>query len=176
LGQRDIRRARDADVNDAQFAEAIAQFLPGYALRPDWNEDVLQWILQHASIKHRHGKLFRRTVYGKGDRLLGCYVYYVRPGGIAWVLQVFAHPDSRDAVVDSLLAHASAQGAIAVRGRAQPEMSDAFLRHHSVFLHRSSTVIHSRSPEVMNTIRLGDALLVGLTGEAWTQLIGGIFE
>lgn len=172
----DPRRSRDADTDDAELGEAIPPLLSAYALRPDWDADMLRWILEHAAAKHRHGPLFRRMVYGRGGRLLGCYLYYARPGGIAWVLQILAHPDSVDVVIDNLFAHAYAHGSIAVRGRTQPELYDALLHRRCAFMHRSSTVIHSRNPDAINAIRSGDALLVGLAGEAWTQLIGGHFE
>ena len=54
---------------------------------------------------------------------IGCYLYYGRPRGIAWVLQILAQPKHTDAVVNNLLAHAGAHGCVAVRGRTQPSLS-----------------------------------------------------
>ena len=66
-------------------------------------------------------------VYGRGKAPVGCYLYYGRPGGIAWVLQILALPEATDAVVANLLNHAEAHGSVAVHGRTQPHLLDTLL-------------------------------------------------
>jgi hypothetical protein len=166
---------RSVEADESQLLNCIPEFTAGYALRPEWDRVGLGFILDHAGSKDRYGKLYRRMVYGKGGRLLGCYLFYGRPRQVAWVLQIFARNETVDAVIATLLADAYAQGCVAVRGRTQPELLDSLLRQRCVMLHRSSTVVHSRNSEVMEAIRSGDALMIGLAGESWTQLIGGIF-
>jgi hypothetical protein len=164
-----------ADVSDEDLIALIPKFLDGYTLRPDLDPDLLRWMLKHAAQKDRHGPLFRRVVYGRNKAPLGLYLYYGRPRGTAFVLQIFAKPGATDAVVDDLLAHASRHGSVAVRGRTQPELLDALMRRRSVFLHRSSTMVHTRNPDLLGAINLGEALMNGLAGESWTRLIGGLF-
>ena len=165
----------DADAGDALLLDEIPRFAAGYAARPDWDRSSLQWVLAHARTKARRGTIRRRMVYGKNHVPLGCYVYYGRPRGIAWVLQILARPDCSDAVLDSLLTNALRDGSVAVRGRTHPRLMNALLRHGAMFFHRSSTVVHSADLELLQAIHSGDALLTGLAGEAWTRLIGDRF-
>ena len=62
-----------------------------------------------------------------------------------------------------------------MRGRTQPHLLDALLRNRCVFFQRSSTTVYSSNAELIGAIRSGDAFIVGLAGESWTQLIGENF-
>ena len=165
----------DADVTDEVLLEAIPKLTARYPLRPDWDVASLAWFLTHVARKDRHGELFRRMVYGKNREPIGCYLYYARPHGVAWVLQMLARPKAADAVVESLFAHAAGQRSVAIRGRAQPEFLDGLMRRSCAFFHRSSMVVAARRNELVETVRGGHALISGLAGEGWTQLIGGTF-
>ena len=112
---------------------------------------------------------------GKDGRPLGCYIYYGRRGGVAWVLQLLARPDAISPVLDNLLANAFARGCVGVRGRSQARLLDALQRRHCLFFHRSATVVHSHDAELVAAIRGGEALVTGLSGDAWTRLIGDTF-
>jgi len=52
---------------------------------------------------------------------------------------------------------------------------DALQRRHCLFFHRSATVVHSHDAELVAAIRGGEALVTGLSGDAWTRLIGDTF-
>ena len=165
----------DADPGDAALVDALMQLSANYSLRPDWDEEALSRFLQHAATKERHGVLVRRVVHGKRNVAVGCFLYYRRPGGVAFVLQVVARPDARDLVIDRLLNHTLRHGCIAVRGRATPAFQDALLRRKAIFLHRSSLTVYTRDSELLASVRAGDALVTGLAGESWTRLIGDSF-
>jgi hypothetical protein len=169
------RHCSDADVDDEALLEHIPQLCEHYALRPDWDRTSLAFFLRHAARKDRHGEFFRRMVYDRKGVPVGCYLYYGRPRGIAWVLQILARPEAVEAVVASLLAHAEAHGSVAVRGRTQPQLLDALLRHRCLFFQRASTTVYSKNADLMSAMRAGEALIIGLAGEGWTRLIGEKF-
>jgi len=164
-----------ADVDDEALIEQIPRFAAHYALRPDWDRATLAFFLRHAARKGRYGELYRRMVYGRNKTPVGCYLYYGRPRQIAFVLQVLALPEAVDAVVASLLSHAAQQRCVAVRGRTQPHLLDALLRHRCVFFQRSSTTVYTGNADLLSAIRSGDAFIIGLAGESWTRLIGEKF-
>jgi hypothetical protein len=168
--------ASGADAAEEEIAPAIVELAGDYALAPDWNSETLGWVLANARDKERHGPLTRRIVRGRGGRLLGCSLYFGRPSGIAWVLQILARSGSAGLVVDDLFQHAAQQGCAAVRGRSNPLLLDALLRRKCLLLHRASTMVHSPDPELLQAVRTADALLTGLAGESWTRLIGGEFS
>jgi hypothetical protein len=167
--------AHDVEASDELLLREIPQFAASYAIRPDWDAASLQWMLAQAQTKGRRGPVFRRMVYGANEAALGCYIYYGRPSGIAWVLQILARPEYIDAVVENLLAHAFRNGCAGVRGRTHPRLMNALLRQGCMFFHRSSTVVHTADRELLDAIHSGDALLTGLAGEAWSPLVGDTF-
>lgn len=170
----------DVDVDDTavsvdEFIAALPHLIARYALRPDWDETTLRWQLGHAAVKERFGDLQCRLV-AKGSRTVGGYLYYGRPGGIGFVLQMLALSKHEFSVVSSVLARAAADGCTAVRGRAQPEFLDGLMRHHALMFHRASMVVHTKDKDLSQTLRTGDGLVTGLAAEAWARMIGGVFS
>jgi len=167
--------AHDSEASDEDLIRLIPELASVYEVRPTWDPATLRWILAHAADKNRHGPMVRRVVHGKDGRALGCYIYYGRRGGVAWVLQLLARPDAIGPVLDQLLVNALARGCVGVRGRSQARLLDALQRRHCLFFHRSATVVHSHDAELVAAVRAGEALVTGLTGDAWTRLIGDTF-
>jgi hypothetical protein len=165
----------DIDASDELLAEQIPRLAASYPVHPEWDQTSLPWVLAHARTKGRRGPICRRMVYGKNNVPIGCYVYYGRPHGVAWVLQILAQPECTEAVLDSLLTHAFRNGSVAVRGRTHPRLMNPLMRRGSMFFHRSSTVVHSADDELLRAVHSGDALVTGLAGEGWTRLIGDSF-
>lgn len=166
-------RTVEVDLNDASLVDCLRGFAGAYSLRPAWEKESLQWLLNHAAKNRRHGSLVGVAVYGKGTLPLGCYLYYSRPHGVARVLQFMASPDSAGPVLDSLLEHAYRNQCVGVRGRAQGRYLDGLFSRDCIFLNRGSVVVHSRHAELVEAARSGDALMTGLAGEAWTRIAGG---
>jgi hypothetical protein len=166
-------RVEETGIDDPALLSLLIELAGSYRLAPQWSRDDLSWFLPRASEKERYGALVCKIVHGKKKRPLGCFLYYGRPGGIAFVLQIMAEPGQTGAVVDALLADAYARGCAAVRGRTQPELIDALQLRHCFFVHRSSLTYASKDAEIVAAIKSGEALLTGLCGEAWTRLIGG---
>lgn len=168
-------RFSSSAVDDETIAEILPGFFRAADLYPDFTPADLVWRLGHAAEKTRHGNLSRRVVAGPGGKPAGAYLYYCRPGGIAWVLNIFATDKTAGAVVGDLVRQAFEEGAIAVRGRAVPALTTALMRHGALFLHRSATTAASRRPDLMQAIALGKAEITGIAAEAWTRLIGHAF-
>jgi hypothetical protein len=164
-----------AEVDDAALFDVIPKLAERYALRPAWDRESLAWFLAHAAEKERYGPLVRRVVRGRRGEVIGASLYCVRRRGIAFVLQILAERGAEEAVVADLLADARMRGAVAVRGRVQPEFADALLRRKAVFLHVASTMVQSRRADLLAVVASGEALLTGFAGESWTRLIGGFF-
>ena len=173
---RPLSAAADCDVPSSidEFIGAVPALVSHYAVRPDWDPATLRWQLLNASTKEKFGDLKCRFVR-KGNRTVGGFLYYSRPGGIGFVLQIFAEPEHEFAVVASLLARAASDGCVAMRGRTQPELLDPLIRSKALLFQRSSTVVHAKDRDLTQSLRLGDALITGLAAETWTRLIGGEF-
>jgi len=170
-----VTDARDTEASDDEMIRLIPELAATYDVRPTWEPATLRWILSHAADKNRHGPMVRRVVRDKDGRPLGCYIYYARRGGVAWVLQLLATADGIEPVLDNLFASTFALGCVAVRGRTQARLLDGLQRRHCLFFSRTSTVVHSTNAELVAAIRAGDGLVAGLSGDAWTRLIGDTF-
>jgi hypothetical protein len=166
----------DADVDDESLFGIVSALAETYSLHPDWDPGVLRWQLAHAAGNTTRGALYRRAVHDRSGRPIGCYVYHGRPGQMAWTLLVLARPETVEPVLDSLLAHAAGQGAVALKGRSQLRLLDPLLKRNALFFRRHSAVAHSRDRELLAAIRAGDAVTSGLAAESWTRLIGDSFR
>ncbi len=165
----------DAEVSNEELSTLIPKLSASYALHPAWESNRLQVLLSHAEHKERYGTLFRRVVYDRKGRPGGCYLYYGRPGAMAWALQVLAQPECVGDTLDSLIRHAAELGCVGVRGRVQPQLLDGLIARRCVLFHVSATMVHARNKDLLAEIRPSSSLLNGLAGEGWTRLIGGEF-
>ncbi len=173
----DRKKFYDREISDNELIENILLFAKRHSLKPEWDTEILKWLLKHSQQKRQFGALHKRAVYLKSnDQPIGLYIYYGQPGDIARVLQVMALPNLADRVIESLLTHASKGGCVAVRGRVFPDITEAVARQKSVLLNHSSMIAHSKRPDIQAAINSGDVLMTGLAGEAWARIIGDKFE
>ena len=120
-------------------------------------------------------KAAARAVTVRGGTPVGAFLYHVRAGRIAHVLQVIALPGQAGTVLDRLFLHAEQSGAVAVRGRSQPYLLDALLTRNCFHVHRASSLVHARDPELLEPFLSGRAFFNGLAGDSWTRLVGEDF-
>ncbi|MGH7554979.1 MAG: hypothetical protein ACREMQ_18415, partial [Longimicrobiales bacterium] len=176
LDTRSSRLARSEDADEASFISCAVRLSSEFEFGPNWNTEVLRWLLRHAEQKGTYGRMVRRLVYSSGPEPIGGYIYYIRPASTAWVLQVFSELGRAGPILDSLLAHALENGAVAVRGQTHPLLMGDLLSRGCVLLHRNSTMVHSRDAELVNAAQSSRTLMTGLAGETWSRLIGGVFK
>jgi hypothetical protein len=163
---------------DALDAAAMLAHLPevmdGDALQPVYDARALAWLLEQSARKTRHGKLRACAVLEGGQRLIGWYLYYARPGGVSEVVQVAARNGSFGRVLQRLFADAWRQGAAAVRGRLDPRhVRELSGRHCWLRCDGTWTLVHTRHADVATAIHQGNAFLSRLEGEWWLRFQGG---
>jgi hypothetical protein len=167
---------RSETVSEDEFTEHFQALTQRFALRPDWEGDALTWRLSHAARRNSHGPFIRRVVFGRGNRPIGAYLFNARSGGVAHVLDLVAAPSAHAAVLNDLLVQAQSLGAIAVRGRSQPEFTEALVQNNSFFTRRLSTLVNARDPDVLAAVQSGNAMITGLAGDTWTRLFDDDFS
>lgn len=166
---------RHASLDIGEAVELIPSFSVNYELKPSWGKDELRWFLRHAACKERHGPLTARRVVAANGTTLGCYLYYGRPGRVAYVLQILCRRQYADMVIKALLSDVYDLGCTVVRGQSQPEMLDALLQNRCIFKRGPAVMAQSLNRELSSSIRIGSAWITGLAGESWSRLIGGQF-
>ena len=115
------------DVDADELARIIPTLCSSYALHPAWDTPASSSCSRTPDRKERYGTLYRRVVHGRGGRPVGCYLYYGRPGGMAWVLQVLAQPEAVGDTLDSL---DPSRRRIGLRWRARPRAARSARRPH----------------------------------------------
>lgn len=149
----------------------VLEHLPAIAdrlrLRPDYDEPFLDWLFDEMPRSSVRGDLVRQLVRERGGRVLGWYIAYIPPGGIAEVQQIAAKESDVPALLQHLLHHAWQSGAVILRGRLEPQLFDP-IREGRFYLHNEAGVlVHSRDMSIINAILRGDALLTRMDGEWW---------
>lgn len=166
----------DEDATNVEAAAVIPELLAPFTLRPSWPAETLSVMLEHARQKANHGARVQRIVRARSGKIVGLYIYYGDPGRIGRVVQIMAVPGEEGTVIDRLLKHAHGRRMVAMRGRTQPALLEAMIGRKFGFVHASSTVVHSRDPQLLQVFQSGRAFVNGLAGEGWTRLIGDRFD
>ena len=168
---REAARSADGALDAGDMAALLPEVLHGAALRPDYDAGALAWLLGEAARKTRHGALRARAVL-EGDRLLGWYLYYLRRGAAAEVLQLTAREGGFAQVLQRLLADAWREGASAVHGRLDPRHAQELSQRHCWFRWDGTwTLCHARDPGIAAALHAGEAFLSRLEGEWWLRFL-----
>lgn len=165
-----------SEADDEVMAVLLERFTGSFAARPQWNAEHLRFMIADSRSKALYGEMVRRQVTTRDGRPVGLFQYYGGPGRIGRVLQILAAPGQSGAVINSMLAHASDHGLVALRGRTTPTLIEAMLGHPFLFLNVASSIGHARDPALMEPFRLGKAFFNGFAGESWSRLIGDRFD
>jgi hypothetical protein len=165
------RQTRPAAVADELAVGTILEYWPamrkGHTLVPEYDEQILEYLLEQLAKKSALGVLQRVVVREAEGSVIGWYLYYLN-AGVGEVVQLAASPDKHAEVLDHMFYHAWRRGAIALRGRLQPKQTSLFAAKHC-YLNRDGgwTAVHSRRPEIVAAVQQGDALISRLEGEFW---------
>ncbi|MDP2339353.1 MAG: GNAT family N-acetyltransferase [Deltaproteobacteria bacterium] len=176
------RRARPADafadrsLGHDELLDLVPRFLADFPLRPEWTRAELSTVVSDASRKAVLGEFVSCVVEGPNSEPVGLFLYHLRRGRVAHVLQIMAAKGREAVVVGRAIAHASANGAVAIRGRAQPALADALMDGGAAFLPDLATVVCTRDRHILEHFRAGTAFFTGLAGENWMRLNGDRFD
>ncbi len=164
-------RASGAELTDAAHLACLREFFADRALRPDYDARSLAWLLGTLGRWGRPGALRKVIVRNPRGDVLGWYLYYLRPRGVAEVVQIGATRESIGEVLGHLFFDAWRGGGVAVSGQLDPAFAEALSRSHCVFDNGGFwLLLHGKHPEALAAIHRGDAQLTRLEGEGWMRL------
>jgi hypothetical protein len=150
------------DVMAARFPDVCGD----RALRPEYDERSLQWLLSVAQQNEPQRVLRRRVVRDARGEVVGWFLYLLEPGGVSEVVQILARKGAADPVFHLLLADAWACGAAMLSGRLEPNMVREMSERSSYFRQVGPwTLAHSQQPDVLAAVLSGSAFLSRLEGE-----------
>lgn len=158
----------DADgepLTPTGFLAAVPVVGERLRLLPDYDETFVEWLLTELGRVEADGRPVHRLVKGADGRVVGWYVYWLKPGNRSHVLQIAAEGRHVERVLDDLLWHAHSHGAAALIGRLEPRLMEPIRRRRCLLRMGERSLFHSRHPELLEAVRSGDTLLSRFDGE-----------
>jgi len=155
-----------AELDVDTLVQCLAEFRGNYSLRPEYDGDSLKWLLNFMERMHPRADLRKVVVRDDKQKILGWYLYYLKPGAIGQVVQIGGQRKSTKDILDHLFYDAWSHGAIALHGVVPSHLMADFSEKNCFFTCRGGwTVAHSRKPELLEILERGDASLSRLDGE-----------
>jgi hypothetical protein len=168
-GRRPDATSAEYSVEDLPLdvlAARLPDLLADRAVRPEYDERWLQWMLRVAQQNEPHRTLRRRLVRDARQEPAGWFLYFLDPGGAAEVVQLLARKGAAEAVFQALLADAWDDGAVMLSGRLEPGLVREMSAQHCYFRQAGVwTVAHAKQPDILDAILAGNAFVSRLEGE-----------
>ena len=169
-GPAELRAARNGYTADDLTANLLAarmgELCGDRALRPEYDERSLRWLLSVAQQSQPDRVLRRRVVRDSRGEVVGWFLYFLAPGGESEVVQLVARKGTADAVFHALLDDAWKGGTVMLSGRLEPRMVREMSSQHCYFRQVGHwTLAHAKQPDVLQAILSGNAFLSRLEGE-----------
>lgn len=150
---------------DTLLHSCLPSSFEGYSLRPEYSRESLRWLLNFMSRMQACGNLRKVALRDVTGQLIGWFIYYVKPGGIAEVVHLGAAKRNMKTVLDYLFWDARNRGAIAVHGRLEIRHAQELSQARCFFWGTVPLLFHARNPELARLVQQGDAFLSRLDGE-----------
>ena len=162
----------EEELSTNELLECMRRFSKISALRPSYDEDSLNWLLETLEEKRALGSLRKAVVRGERNEIIGWYIYYLKAEGVSTVVQIWGSPGRLDDILDHLCYQAWRGGSIALTGRLQTRFTKEY-GANQCFLHwRSWMLVHARDPKILEAVDHQDAFFTSLEGESWISVEG----
>jgi len=140
-------------------------------LKPAYRLAEFRWLIGQALRVNNLGKLRLLTVHAPDGSRCGSLVYYAKPRGSAYVLQIgWRRRDHFPEILSALFADAYEQGQYAVKGQAIPQFIVQMSEQYCIFRQLNACVVgHSRNPEIFDAFVSGNNAMSRLDGECWLR-------
>jgi len=154
------------ELDAETLLQCMKEFRGHFSLSPEYDIHSLNSLL--AFMEKMHPRMDLRKVVVSDDRqkVVGWYIYYVKSGAVAQVVQIGGERKFTKDVLDHLFHDAWKRGAIALHGVVRSDLMPDFWEKNCFFTCRSGwTLAHSSNPELLELLDRGDASLSRLDGE-----------
>lgn len=155
-----------ADLDVKTLVDCLTESRGNFSLWSEYDCSSLKWLLAFMQRMHPRAVLRKIAVRDHNQKLLGWYLFYLKPGGICQVVQIGGQRKFIKDILDHLFYDAWSHGAIALHGVVPPHLMADFSEKNCFFTCRGGwTIAHSRNPELLQILEHGDAFVSRLDGE-----------
>jgi hypothetical protein len=159
------------DVSAATIVEHLPALNRNLRVWVDHDEAHLEhlfWLVRSFNgLLSLKGPLFTRLVR-RGGRAIGWYAYVARSEGVSRVLHLAVLEREADAVLGELVAHARAQGSVALAGRAEPHLQRALSHRLAVLGYARQPTILTKDPQLAAAMATSSSLVTRLDGDLFS--------
>ena len=159
---------------DSHRAVGMVARAPGFELRPQYDEASFGWMLEMCQRSGVGNGIRAAMVRGqpKGDEI-GCFVYLQHKERVGQVVQLIAAPGHLATVLRAVIADASDQGMVLLRGEVDPAADLQAYRDTACLVNTGRwMLVHARQPALIESFVQGKARFTSLDGERWLMQVG----
>lgn len=161
-----------SELDAETLLRCLTEFRGDYALWAEYDAHSLQWLLSFMERVQARGKLRKLVLRDDHGKVVGWYIYGVKPGAVGEVVQIGGERQSMQRILEHLFHDAWGQGVVALHGVVNSSLMDEFSDKNCFFTCRGGWMLaHSRRPEIIERLTRGDAFLSRLDGE-WSMGFG----
>lgn len=170
---RDPSRPRGASLTTERFdplrhVPLLNEIAARWPLHPVYDATTLAWQLEETARRPERGALEAHLVRDAFGHALGWFIYFANRGGVGEVIQIVAHPGEQEKVLALLEIRARVAGLVALAGRMEPGLADAFAARGVGFTRTGPWFLtHARDPRLYAAVLHGEGMLSRLEGEWW---------
>ncbi len=166
--RRERIETRSEELTVETFLAHLPRFTSGIALQPRYDVRSIGWLFGILEKERRFGTLRKRVVFNAAGDILGWYIYNLKAGDTSEVLQIAAGRETYLHVLDHLFEDAWQGHATALRGRLDPRFMNEMGQRRCVAIPAMNwMIVHSKVPEIIESIEAGNAFLSRLEGDLW---------
>lgn len=152
------------DVNT--LLQCFVEFRKEYCLWAEYDVALLKWLSSFMERRQKRGLLRKIVLRDDNQKIVGWYIYYVKRGAVAEVVQIGGDAKLTKDILDHLFHDAWEQGVVALHGVVDFRRMADFSDKGCIFTCRGGwTIARSSKPEVLEVLERGDAFLSRLDGE-----------
>lgn len=159
-------RLRGSELDVESLLQCLTEFRDGYSFWAEYDVNSLKWLLNFMDRGTARGRLRKVAVRDETGKIVGWYIYYVKPGSVGEVVQVGGDKKFTKDILHHFFHDAWQQGVIGLHGVLDRRRMADFSDMGCLFTCRGGwNVAFSRNPELLDVLERGDAFLTRLDGE-----------
>ncbi len=157
------------ETDDRTLLDCFFEFSKYYTLNSEYEYEKWKWLMDFLRSNQHRGSFKAFAVYKGAKELIGAYACYQSKKRINEVILLLARRDSRNKVLQHMLSEAKKDNVMCLWGRVEPKFIDSLGSNRCLFKQGSWALIHTKRPEIIETINSGEAFLTALEGELWLR-------
>ena len=157
------------DLTPETYLEHFPTVAGKRKLVPAYDLEFLKWQWFEMAQVAAKGTLFGSLVRDDAGKVIGWYLYQLKPGDKGHVIQVEAKRGFEAEALTALFSDAKHRGATLLHGRVEPNLHVPLVKENRCWLHSryDRTLVYTKNTDLLNAYFTGDSMFTRMEGEFW---------